>query len=55
MIFLISFLVGSIIGVRQARKNGGSILDQIQYAGAFGIALTIICLFIEIVILRLGV
>ena len=55
MIFFISFLVGSIIGVRQARKNGGSVLDQIQYAVAFGIALTIMCLFVEIVILRLGV
>ena len=55
MIFFISFLVGSVIGIRVARKNRGAILDQIQYAVAFGIAFTIICLFVEIVILRLGV
>lgn len=55
MLFLIFFSIGFMIGLLKAKKMKGSKLDQLQYGTSFGIASTILCLFIEILILRLGV
>lgn len=55
MLFLIFFSIGFVIGLLKAKRMKGSKLDQLQYGTSFGIASTIICLFLEILILRLGV
>ena len=54
MLFLIFFSIGFMIGLLKAKKMKGSKLDQLQYGTSFGIASMILCLFMEILIFRLG-
>tara|TARA_B100000427_G_scaffold265581_1_gene230845 strand:- start:1952 stop:2119 length:168 start_codon:yes stop_codon:yes gene_type:complete len=54
MLLLIFFSIGFVIGLLKAKRMKGSKLDQLQYGTSFGIASTILCLFLEILILRLG-
>lgn len=45
MIILISAIVGACIGVLNARRRKGTMLDQAQYGAAFAIAFAILGLF----------
>tara|TARA_Y100000589_G_scaffold204443_1_gene192856 strand:+ start:769 stop:936 length:168 start_codon:yes stop_codon:yes gene_type:complete len=53
MIFVFSFAIGFIIGFAKATRIKGMLLDKLQYGTGFGIAFTILALFIEILLLRL--
>ena len=48
MIVLAGFILGASFGAWTARKRGGKWLDALQYAAGYGIAFTLIGLFITI-------
>ena len=54
MIVLGGFLLGAILGGAIALKRGGKLLDVLQYAAGFGIAFTLLGLFITILIERMN-
>lgn len=47
-------VIGALLGAVQARRHKGGRLDMLQYAAGFGIAFGIVALFVNIVILRMG-
>lgn len=53
MIVLGGLLLGVIVGASIARKRGGQTLDILQYATGFGIAFTLVALFVAILIERM--
>jgi UPF0716 family protein affecting phage T7 exclusion len=53
MIVLAGLLLGAVTGAALARKRGGKVLDQLQYAAGYGIAFCILGLFLTIFIERL--
>ncbi|MGB3279052.1 MAG: hypothetical protein WBA92_07655 [Pseudorhodobacter sp.] len=53
MVVLGGFLLGVIVGANVARKRGGQTLDILQYATGFGIAFTLIAMFLAIFIERM--
>jgi Na+-driven multidrug efflux pump len=53
MIVLAGLILGIITGVLTARKHGGKPLDMAQYAAGYGIAFTLIGVFITIIIDRM--
>lgn len=52
MIILACAIFGILIGVSNARKRKGNKLDMAQYGAGYGIAFTILGVFITIVIER---
>jgi UPF0716 family protein affecting phage T7 exclusion len=52
MIILGGLLAGAILGAVLAKKRGGKLLDQLQYAAGFGIAFSLLGLFITIILSR---
>ena len=40
--FVIGFLIGAVLGVFSAWRRKGNVLDMLQYAAGFGIAVGII-------------
>ncbi len=52
MIVLASALVGIVLGVSMARRNGGKPMDMLQYAASLGIGFTVLGVFITILIDR---
>jgi hypothetical protein len=46
MIVIVTFLTGAVAGFLLARRRGGKLLDELQYASAFAIAGGIIGLFL---------
>ena len=53
MIVLGGMLIGAVVGAVIAKKNGGKILDMLQYAAGFGIAFSLLGLFITIILNRI--
>ena len=53
MIVLGGMLLGAVLGAGLAQKRGGKTLDMLQYAAGFGIAFTLLGLFITIFIERM--
>ena len=53
MIVLGGMLVGAVLGAVIAKKNGGKVLDMLQYAAGFGIAFSLLGLFITIILNRI--
>lgn len=53
MIIFGGMLVGAILGAVIAKRNGGKVLDMLQYAAGFGIALSVLGLFITIILNRI--
>lgn len=52
MIIIAGFVLGAIYGVRKARKAGGKRLDLLQYGAGFGIAFSLVGLFLTLVLDR---
>lgn len=48
MIVIVTFLIGAVAGFLLARRRGGKLLDQLQYASAYAIAGGIIGLFLAL-------
>ena len=46
------FLIGSLVGLRRARRAQGNRLDMLQYAAVHGIIFAIIGLVIAIIVVR---
>ena len=54
MIYIGMALIGIGLGVRNARKRNGTRADMAQYAAGYGIAFTIVGIFLTIGIDRLA-
>ena len=52
MIVIVGAILGAIVGVRNAKKRGGSRLDMAQYGAATAIAFSLIGLIITLIIDR---
>lgn len=52
MIVLAGLVLGVVIGAMTARKRGGKALDMAQYAAGYGIAFTLLGLFVTIFLAR---
>ena len=50
MIVLAGAILGALLGALQARRLGGKSLDMLQYAAGFGIAFSLVGLFVTIII-----
>lgn len=55
MFVIAGALLGILMGIRAARKRGGSVLDQVQYAAGFGIAFALVGMVITVAVERLFV
>jgi hypothetical protein len=53
MIVLAAAVFGALTGTGVARRRGGRGLDQLQYAAGYGIAFTIVGVFVTIFIDRM--
>lgn len=53
MVWLVSGLVGVVLGAVTALRRGGRKLDALQYAAGFGIAFTLLGFVVSILIVRL--
>ena len=54
MIVLLSAILGAALGVRAAKKRNGDRLDVLQYAVGYGIAFTIMGVFLQLLIVALA-
>ncbi len=54
MIVISGLICGALTGWGLARKRGGRPLDQLQYAAGYGIAFTILGVFVTILIDRIA-
>ncbi|QRZ14210.1 hypothetical protein JWJ88_06370 [Paracoccus methylovorus] len=54
MIVIAAFILGAVIGWMRAAKAGGNRADQLQYAAAHALALTVLGIFLTIFISRMG-
>lgn len=54
MIVFAALIIGIALGVRQARRRNGNRLDIAQYATGYGIAFTILGVFLTILVERLA-
>ena len=54
MIVIVSLLLGVAIGVLNAKKRKGNRLDMLQFAAGYGIAFTILGVFITLGVDRLA-
>ncbi len=52
MLLIVAFSAGFVIGLLKAKRMNGRLLDLLHYGASFGIATTILSLFLEILILR---
>ncbi len=52
MIVIAGFLLGAVLGAVVAKRRKGNLLDMLQYAFVYAIALSIVALFITIFIDR---
>lgn len=52
MIILAGMVLGLVIGTFTAKKRGGRKLDMLQYGAAYGIAFTLIGVFVTIILER---
>lgn len=52
---VIGILLGAAFGVFTAKRKGGTRLDMLQYAGAFGIIFGLVGLFVAIIMARSAV
>ena len=54
MIVIAAFLIGAAIGWMRAAKVGGTTADKLQYAAAYGLALSVLGVFATVMIGRMG-
>ena len=54
MVVIVAFLLGLLIGVLRARRNGRKMGDQIQWGLAHAIALTLIAMILGIIFLNVS-
>lgn len=52
MIYVLSGLLGIVVGALTAKRRGGNRLDMAQYAAVFGIAFALIGLVITVILAR---
>ncbi|MCI2398230.1 hypothetical protein [Aliiroseovarius subalbicans] len=52
MIVIAAAILGGILGYRNAAKRGGNRLDKLQYTVVYGIAFTLVALFVTVFIDR---
>lgn len=55
MVVFAGFVIGALLGVRQAARRGGNWMDMLQYGCALGIALALIGLFLTLAAGWLGI
>ena len=55
MLVLIGFVIGVLLGARQASRRGGNWMDMLQYGCALGIALALTGLFLTLAAGWLGI
>jgi len=54
MVLVLAFALGAAVGWYRAGRRGGDRLDQLQYAAAHGIAVTLAALALSILAARIG-
>jgi hypothetical protein len=54
MLLPLAFLLGAIVGWRRAVRRDGDRLDQLQYAGVYGILFVLVTLVATIAAQRFG-
>lgn len=54
MLVPLAFLLGAFLGWKRATRRGGDRKDQLQYAAAHAIALSLVAVFLSILITRMG-
>ena len=54
MIVIGGLILGAVIGALTAKRRGGKMLDILQYAAGYGIAFTLLGLFLTIFIDRMA-
>ena len=54
MIVIACLTIGAVIGWVRAANQGGKLADKLQYAAAYGLALSVLGVFATVMIGRMG-